>query len=82
MTTTCFGDIRPVAVRYTDTDVLITLSDGRTIGTPLSWHPWLEAATDEQRVNFDLGLFAVDFPELDDGLDIEAILRGIIPRQL
>ena len=67
---------RPVGVAFTADEVTITLSDGSKVSTPLSWHPWLEAATPEQRTQYKLYRYSVDFLELDDGLDIEAILRG------
>ena len=32
---------RPVGVEITDGLILVTLADGRVIGNPLDWHPWL-----------------------------------------
>ena len=70
---------RPVAVEFSDDAVWVTLADGRVIGNPLAWHPWLAQATSEQRANVDLRAFSVDWPDLDEGLDIEGMLRGIRP---
>ncbi len=67
----------PVAVDFDDKLVWVTLADGRVIGNPLSWHPWLENATPEQRANMTLRVYSVDWPDLDEGLDIEGMLRGI-----
>jgi hypothetical protein len=71
---------RPVAVSFLGDMVWVTLADGRVIGNPLAWHPWLVQATPEQRTNFELRAFSVDWPDLDEGLDIEGMMRGIRPR--
>lgn len=71
---------RPVAVAIDHEMVWVTLADGRVIGNPLSWHPWLAEATPAQRANYELRAFSVDWPDLDEGLDIEGMLRGIRPR--
>jgi hypothetical protein len=49
------------------------------IGNPLAWHPWLAAAAPEQRANVELNPFDVWWTDLDEGLDIEGMLRGIRP---
>lgn len=71
---------RPVAVSFHDGKVWVTLADGRVIGNPLDWQPWLAEATHEQRAAYELRAYSVDWPELDEGLDIEGMLRGIRPR--
>ncbi len=70
---------RPVAVEIKDGLVSVTLADGRVIGNPLDWHPWLRDATPAQQARYDLRAFSVDWPDLDEGLDIEGMLRGIRP---
>ncbi len=67
----------PVAVDFDEKMIWVTLADGRVIGNPLSWHPWLANATPEQRANMILRVYSVDWPDLDEGLDIEGMLRGI-----
>jgi hypothetical protein len=67
----------PVKVDFDDKMVWVTLADGRVIGNPLLWHPWLVRATPEQRSNMILRVYSVDWPDLDEGLDIEGMLRGI-----
>ena len=37
---------RPVVVQIRDGLVSVTLADGRIISNPLSWHRWLERATE------------------------------------
>ncbi len=70
---------RPVAVEFTEDTVWVTLADGRVIGNPLAWHPWLMTATSEQRANVELNPFDLWWPDLDEGLDVEGMLRGIRP---
>jgi len=68
---------RPVSVEIGNKKLSVTLADGRTISNPLDWHPWLrDASIDEQR-HFELGMFSIDWPDLDEGLDIEGMLRGV-----
>ena len=71
---------RPVAVVIRDYRVWVTLADGRIIANPLDWHPWLKDATSEQQANVELNVFSIDWPDLDEGLDIEGMLRGIRPQ--
>ncbi len=72
---------RPTEVTFTEDDVIITLSDGSKVSNPLSWHPWLASAKQSQRQNYELFSSSVFWDELDEGLDIEAILRGVKPKQ-
>ena len=71
---------RPVAVEIRDENVYVTLADGRIIANPLDWHPWLAEATPDQQGHVELWTFSVYWPDLDEGLDIEGMLRGIRPR--
>jgi len=45
---------KPVTVEIENGKVYVTLADGRVIGNPLDWHPWLLQATPEQRANVRL----------------------------
>ena len=67
----------PQAVRFTDSHVIIDMSDGRVLGLPLYFFPWLENATDTQRNNFQLNYFTVDWEDLDEGIDLVAMLTGL-----
>ncbi|MCC6800594.1 MAG: DUF2442 domain-containing protein [Anaerolineae bacterium] len=71
---------RPVEVVFDGGSVTVTLADGRRISNPLAWFPWLERANAAQRANVDLDAFSVYWPDLDEGLDVEGMLRGIGPR--
>jgi hypothetical protein len=71
---------KPVAVRFDAENVYVTLADGRVIGNPLAWHPWLAKATDQERAKVKLYHLSVWWPDLDDGLDIQGMMEGIQPR--
>ena len=67
---------RPIAARCDDTHVLLTLADGRQIGAPLWWYPFLEKAELEDRALIELEISGVWWPSLDEGLSVRAILTG------
>ena len=75
------GDREPVVVQFKNSDVTVVFDDGSKVSNPLHWHWWLEQATPEQRAHYELYPDAIVWPELDEGLDIEGMLRGIKPRQ-
>jgi hypothetical protein len=68
------GD-RPINVIFRDEMIWVTLKDGRVIGAPLDWFPWL-AAADRDRSHFELHPFSIYWPDLDDGIDIQALVTG------
>lgn len=67
---------RPIAVKIRGGILWVTLADGRIIGNPLEWFTWLASATPEQQANYKLWPFTIDWPDLDEGLDIEPLLLG------
>ena len=67
----------PQAVRFTDTHVMIDLADGRIIGVPLRFFPLLETASEEERHNYQLGGLEVYWEDIDDGIDLTAMLSGL-----
>lgn len=67
----------PRDVTFTDTHVMIELADSRIIGVPLRFFPLLEAAGDEERHNFQLGGLEVYWEDIDDGIDLPAMLSGL-----
>ncbi len=69
-----------IAVDFQNEIVYLRLADGRVIGNPLDWHPWLAQATPEQRANVEMYELSVYFPDLDDGLDVEEMMKGMPPR--
>lgn len=72
--------VQVTAIKFTEEVVYLRLADGRVIGNPLDWHAWLQAATPEQRANVEQYDLSVYWPDLDDGLDVEEMMKGIPPR--
>ncbi len=70
----------PVDVIIDDAKITVRLADGREISNPIDWFPWLTNAAPEHRTNYELWPFSIDWPDLDNGIDIEGMLRGIKPR--
>jgi len=65
-------------VRVHDARLSVDLADGRTISAPLAWYPKLLGATQAQRDHWELcgGGFGIHWPELDEDLSTEGLLRG------
>ncbi|MBI5669208.1 MAG: DUF2442 domain-containing protein [Chloroflexi bacterium] len=72
---------RPAAVAIRENRLWVTLADGRMVVTPLDWYPFLEDATPEQQSNVQLKWNAVWWPDLDEGLSIDGMLKGVNPRE-
>jgi hypothetical protein len=69
---------RIVGVVVSEHTLSVDLVDGRTISVPLAWYPRLLHATEAERANWKLagGGYAVHWPELDEDLSSEGLLRG------
>lgn len=65
-------------VRCTDDLLVVDLADGRTVSVPLAWFPRLLAATPEQRARWQVSAagFGIHWPEIDEDLSTEGLLRG------
>jgi hypothetical protein len=70
----------PIELDIRDNMLLVTLKDGRIIGTPISWYPRLASATPEQLEKYELWAFGIHWEELDEDLSIEGMLQGIRPK--
>jgi hypothetical protein len=70
------GDLRPRAVDFTATELVVTLADGRKITTPLDWYPRLKNASIEQRARFEIMPMGIHWPDLDEDLSVAGMLRG------
>ncbi|MBC2717977.1 MAG: DUF2442 domain-containing protein [Desulfobacteraceae bacterium] len=65
-------------VHFTEDTLSVDLIDGRTITVPLAWFPRLLHATPEQRENWQVcgGGYGVHWPDIDEDLSTEGLLRG------
>ena len=69
-------DLRARSVGFEGTELVVTLSDGRRIATPLGWYPRLEKATSEQRENYEIMPLGIHWPDLDEDLSVAGMLKG------
>ena len=65
-------------VHFTEDSLSVDLIDGRTITVPLAWYPRLLHASPEQRINWKIcgGGYGIHWPEIDEDLSTEGLLRG------
>jgi len=68
--------VKPTDIRFEGDKFWVELSDGRTLGVPLSWFPILEEATPEQRQRFYLSTRGLHWEELDEDISVEGLLAG------
>lgn len=65
-------------VRVQEDTLSVDLANGRTTSVPLAWYPKLLHATPQQRGRWEIcgGGFGIRWPELDEDLSTEGLLRG------
>jgi hypothetical protein len=65
-------------VDCSQTELIVTLKDGRRIAVPLWWLPRLWKATLEQRAGWHIMPFgdAIEWDELDEHVSVKRLLRG------
>lgn len=58
--------------------LVVALMDGRTISVPTLWYPRLHHATAAQRGRWQIvaGRFGLHWPDVDEDLHTEGLLRG------
>lgn len=71
-------DERVKNVRFTEDAISVDLMDGRSITVPLVWYPRLLNASPEQLTHWEIcgGGYGIHWPELDEDLSTEGMLRG------
>jgi hypothetical protein len=72
------ADTRVKSVSIDADRLTVELMDGRAISAPLVWYPRLSQATPEQRARWEIagGGYGLHWPELDEDLSTEGLLRG------
>jgi Protein of unknown function (DUF2442) len=66
----------PTGVRVSDDALTVELADGRTISAPLQWFPRLFHGTPAERANFELSYCGIHWPDLNEDIGVEGLLRG------
>ncbi|MEM6321355.1 MAG: DUF2442 domain-containing protein [Bacteroidota bacterium] len=64
------------SVHFDDTNIYMTLNDGRVVGCPMKWFPRLAKATQSERDNWELigDGYGVHWPDIDEDLSAEGML--------
>ena len=72
------ADERVMNLHINDAEITVALMDGRSISVPLAWYPRLLDATAQQRGNWEIcgGGYGIHWPEIDEDLSTEGLLRG------
>ena len=72
------ADERVASVSFTPDSLSVSLMDRRIISVPLAWYPRLLHATAEQRNHWKIagGGYGIHWPDLDEDLSTEGLLRG------
>lgn len=72
------ADERVRDVHFSEDSLSVDLMDGRTITVPLTWFPRLSNATQEQLAKWEPsgGGYGIHWPEIDEDISTEGLLRG------
>ena len=70
------GDLKPRAVEFTASELVVTLVDGRKIATPLDWYPRLKRASATERANYEILPMGIHWPDIDEDLSVAGMLKG------
>jgi len=72
------ADIRVRDVTMDEHRLTVELMDGRAISAPFVWYPRLADATAQQRGRWQIagGGYGLHWPDLDEDLSTEGLLRG------
>ena len=72
------ADERVASVEFSDDFLVVGLIDGRQISVPLEWYPRLAGASPTALSNWKIcgGGYGLHWPELDEDLSTEGLLRG------
>jgi hypothetical protein len=72
------ADIRVKNVLVDDDNLTVELMDGRVISTPLAWYPRLLKGDAGARSRWEIsaGGYGIHWPDLDEDLSTEGLLRG------
>lgn len=72
------ADERVDTVEFSEDYLTVGLKDGRCISVPIEWYPRLAHASDRERNHWQVcgGGYGIHWPELDEDLSTEGLLRG------
>lgn len=68
--------ISATSARFDDHTMWVELSDGRTLGVPLTWFPRLLRATAVERSQFELSHAGLHWDTIDEDISVAGLLAG------
>lgn len=69
-------EVRARSVSVTDRTITVNLEDGRSISVPADWYPRLKHATPQERANYEISEFGIEWPDVEADFSIRGILLG------
>ncbi len=70
-------EMRPIKAWCTQSEVHVTLADGRSIVTPLWWYPFLANLDQSQLDDIELMYEGIWWPAVDEGISVKSMFLGI-----
>ncbi len=72
------ADERVESVDFSEEFLIVSLKDGRRISVPIEWYPRLARASTSARAAWEIcgGGYGIHWPEIDEDLSTEGLLRG------
>jgi len=72
------ADERVDTVEFSGAFLVVGLKDGRRISVPMEWYPRLARASETELSNWQVcgGGYGIHWPDLDEDLSTEGLLRG------
>ena len=71
-------EARAEKVKVTETEIILSLADGRRLEVPLAWFPKLLEATSRQRNHYRLigNGIGIHWPDIDEDLSVSGFLAA------
>lgn len=75
---TSIENARATKLWFDEDNMWLSLDDGRVLAVPKVWFPKLDAATDEQLMNYEMSGYGVGlhWDELDEDISVPMLLLG------
>ena len=72
------GPVPASAVECTDDELMVSLTDGRSLSIPIVWFPRLAKASPSERADYELlgNGEGVHWPQVDEDISVLGLLAG------
>ena len=78
MTSSTINSARASSVTFTDDEITVLLTDGRSLSIPIVWFPRLAKATASERADYELlgSGEGIHWPQIDEDISVSGLLAG------